>query len=163
MLSCIESRAMRFVPKLVLAVTSGQESRSCLETDGARTLHDHHPYGRLTFEEVLIKSSNIGMAKIGKKMGNERLHKYVKAFGFGDKTGIDISGEDPGIVQPYGRWTSFTTTSIPMGQEIAVTPLQMARAFCVFANRLQPGPVSANGLAIQLSPEALEQPGNRTS
>ena len=103
-------------------------------TDGARVLHDHHPYGRLTFVEVLTKSSNIGMAKIGKKMGNERLHKYVKAFGFGDKTGIDLSGEDPGIVQPFARWTSFTTTSIPMGQEIAVTPLQMARAFCVFAN-----------------------------
>ena len=103
-------------------------------TDGARTLHDHHGYGHLTFVEVLTKSSNIGMAKIGKKMGNERLHKYVKAFGFGDKTGIDLSGEDPGIVQPFGRWTSFTTTSIPMGQEIAVTPLQMARAFCVFAN-----------------------------
>lgn len=102
--------------------------------DGARVLHDHHPYGHLTFEEVLIKSSNIGMAKIGKKMGNDRLHKYVKAFGFGDKTGIDISGEDPGIVQPFARWTSFTTTSIPMGQEIAVTPLQLARAFCVFAN-----------------------------
>ncbi|MEK6642489.1 MAG: penicillin-binding protein 2 [Planctomycetota bacterium] len=102
--------------------------------EGARVLHDHHPYGNLTFEEVLIKSSNIGMAKIGRKMGNQRLHKYVKAFGFGDKTGIDITGEDPGIVQPFNRWTSFTTSSIPMGQEIAVTPLQMARAFCVFAN-----------------------------
>ncbi len=102
--------------------------------EGARVLHDHHPYGVLSFEDVLIKSSNIGMAKIGRKMGNERLHKYVKAFGFGEKTGIDISGEDPGIVQPFNRWTSFTTSSIPMGQEIAVTPLQLARAFCVFAN-----------------------------
>jgi cell division protein FtsI/penicillin-binding protein 2 len=102
--------------------------------DGARTLHDHHPYGHLSFEEVLIKSSNIGMAKIGKRMGNDRLHKYVKAFGFGEKTGIDLAGEDPGIVQPFARWNTFTTTSVPMGQEIGVTPLQLARAFCVFAN-----------------------------
>jgi cell division protein FtsI/penicillin-binding protein 2 len=102
--------------------------------DGARVLHDHHPYGVLTFEEVLIKSSNIGVAKIGKKMGNQRLHQYVRAFGFGEKTGIDLSGEDPGIVQPFTRWNSFTTTSIPMGHEIGVTPLQLARAFAVFAN-----------------------------
>jgi cell division protein FtsI/penicillin-binding protein 2 len=102
--------------------------------DGARLLHDHHPYGNLSFEEVLIKSSNIGMAKIGKKLGNQRLYKYMKAFGFGSKTGIDLVGEDPGLLQSYNRWTSFSTTSIPMGQEIGTTPLQLARAFCVFAN-----------------------------
>lgn len=102
--------------------------------DGVRVLHDHHPYGMLTFDEVIIKSSNIGMAKIGKKMGNRKLFDYVKAFGFGSKSGIDLDGEDPGIVLPYSRWGPFTTTSIPIGQEVAVTPIQMATAFSAFAN-----------------------------
>lgn len=103
-------------------------------TDGARTLRDHHPYDYLSFEEVIIKSSNIGMAKIGKRMGNEQLNHYVRLFGFGQKTGLDILGEDPGIVRPFSRWNSFTTTSIPMGQEIGVTPIQMARAFSALSN-----------------------------
>lgn len=102
--------------------------------DGARLLHDHHPYGMLTFEQIIIKSSNIGMGKIGKRLGNERLYKYVKAFGFGDKTGVDLEGEDPGLVRPLHRWNSFTTTSVPMGQEVGVTALQLARGFSAFAN-----------------------------
>lgn len=102
--------------------------------DGPRTLHDHHPYGFLTFEDVLIRSSNIGMGKIGKRLGNERLFKCVRAFGFGEKTGIDLSGESPGIVRRLSQWNAYSTTSIPMGQEIAVTPLQLIRAFCAFAN-----------------------------
>ncbi len=101
---------------------------------GIRTLHDHHPYGMLSFEDIVIKSSNVGMAKIGMRMGNRKLYDHVKAFGFGKKTGIDLEGEDPGILLPFNRWGPFTTTSIPMGQEIGVTPLQLARAFCAFAN-----------------------------
>ena len=102
--------------------------------DGPRTLRDHHPHDYLSFEEILIKSSNIGMGKIGKRLGNERLHHYVKAFGFGEKTGIDLQAEDPGIVRRLSRWNTYSTTSIPMGQEIGVTPMQLARAFCTFAN-----------------------------
>lgn len=102
--------------------------------DDHRTLNDHHPYGFLTFEEVLIKSSNIGMGKIGRRLGNTLIHKYVRAFGFGEATGIDLAGEDMGILQPLSRWTTFSTTSLPMGQEIAVTPLQLIRGFCAFAN-----------------------------
>ena len=102
--------------------------------DGQRVLHDHHPYGLLTFEEVVIKSSNIGMAKIGKRLGNEKLYEYVKAFGFGEKTGVGLAGEDSGIVRPLARWDTYTTTSVPMGYEVAVTPLQLARAFCSWAN-----------------------------
>ncbi|MFQ5428940.1 MAG: peptidoglycan D,D-transpeptidase FtsI family protein [Phycisphaerae bacterium] len=102
--------------------------------DGSRTLRDHHPYDFLTFEEIIIRSSNIGMGKLGKRLGNALIYKYVKAFGFGEKTGIDLEAEDPGILRPLPRWNDFSTTSIPMGQEIAVTPLQLTRAFCVFAN-----------------------------
>jgi cell division protein FtsI/penicillin-binding protein 2 len=102
--------------------------------DGKRLLHDHHPYSSLTFEEVLTKSSNIGMGKLGKRLGNKRLYETLRRFGFGERTGIDLAGESPGIVLPLESWTSYSTTSIPMGQEIGVTPLQLCRAFCVFAN-----------------------------
>ncbi len=102
--------------------------------EGRRTVHDHKPFGFLTFEEVLIKSSNIGMGKIGKRLGNDRIYECVKAFGFGEKTGIDLEGEDGGIVRPFKRWNEFSTISLPFGHEIAVTPLQLVRAFCVFAN-----------------------------
>lgn len=103
-------------------------------THGARTLKDHHRYDFLTFEEVLIKSSNIGMGKIGQRMGNAMLYRYVKAFGFGEKTGVGLDGESAGIVHPLSTWGPFSTTSIPMGQEISVTPLQLCRAYCAFAN-----------------------------
>jgi len=102
--------------------------------DGKRLLHDHHPYGVLSLEDVMVKSSNIGMAKIGKRMGARRLFDYVTSFGFGQRTGIDLLGEDPGIVRPFSVWNDFSVTSIPMGQEIGVTPLQMTRAFACFAN-----------------------------
>ncbi|HKQ47505.1 MAG TPA: penicillin-binding protein 2 [Phycisphaerae bacterium] len=118
----------------VVRLGEGFDCENGAWTDGVRTLHDHHPYGLLSFEDVVIKSSNVGMAKIGKRLGNKKLYDYVKAFGFGRKTGIDLEGEDPGILQSFNRWGPFSTTSIPIGQEIGATPLQMARAFCAFAN-----------------------------
>ncbi len=102
--------------------------------DGKRVLHDHRAYTNLSFEDVLAKSSNIGMGKLGKRLGNKRLRAALKAFGFGEKTGVDIAGESPGIVPAPHEWTSFSTTSVPMGHEISVTPLQVIRAFCAFAN-----------------------------
>ena len=104
---------------------------------GSRNLHDHHPYGDLTFEQIVIKSSNIGMAILGQRLGNERMHRYLSApygFGFGSRTGIELDGEDPGMLLPLRRWTTFSTTSVPMGQEVAVTPLQLATAFCAIVN-----------------------------
>ena len=83
---------------------------------------------------MLVKSSNIGMAKIGTRLGKERLHAYIKQFGFGEKTGIDLQAEDRGILRPLDRWDDYSVTSVPMGQEIAVTAVQLVRAFCVFAN-----------------------------
>ncbi len=99
-----------------------------------RIIHDVHPYGRLTFPEVLIKSSNIGTVKIAMRLGQELLYKYIKEFGFGDKTGIDFPGEVNGILRPTEKWSSFSITSIPYGQEVAATALQMVRAISVIAN-----------------------------
>ena len=102
---------------------------------GGRTLHDHGSgYDNLSFEDIVVKSSNIGMAIIGQRMGNAHLYRSLRSFGFGQATGIDLPGESPGIVAPLNKWTSYSTTSIPMGQEIGVTALQLLRAFSAIAN-----------------------------
>ena len=88
----------------------------------------------MTFEEIVSRSSNIGMAIIGQRMGNPAIHEIVCRFGFGQPTGIDFPGEASGGVLPLSRWTSYSTTSVPMGQEIAVTPLQLITAFCAIIN-----------------------------
>ncbi len=99
-----------------------------------RIIHDVHPYGMLTVPGVLIKSSNIGTVQIGMKLGQERLYRYITAFGFGIKTGIDFPGEVNGILRPTSQWSKFSITSIPFGQEVAATAIQMLRAICVIAN-----------------------------
>lgn len=101
---------------------------------GGRVLNDHHPYGVLSLTDVLVKSSNIGMAKIGTKMTNAELFRTVLAFGFGRPTGIDLPGEVSGIVRPLRQWNSYSTGSVPMGQELAVTPLQLITAHASLAN-----------------------------
>lgn len=102
---------------------------------GRRVLHDHHRYGMLSLTDVLVKSSNIGMAKIGERMGNERLWTASTLFGFGRKTGIELPGELPGILRPLKAWTSYSTGSIPMGHELATTPLQLITAHAALANQ----------------------------
>jgi cell division protein FtsI (penicillin-binding protein 3) len=102
---------------------------------GKRLVHDTHPYGTLSFTEVIAKSSNIGAAKLGLMLGIDKLHSYVRGFGFGEMTGLELPGEAAGIVRPRPLWrTSSTVVSVSFGHEIAVTPVQLARAFCVFAN-----------------------------
>jgi cell division protein FtsI/penicillin-binding protein 2 len=101
---------------------------------GSRLLHDHHPYGRLSLTDVLVKSSNIGMAKIGERLQNGQLYEALVAFGLGRKTGCGLPGELEGTVRPLGQWTSYSTGSIPMGQELSVTPLQLIAAHAALAN-----------------------------
>jgi cell division protein FtsI/penicillin-binding protein 2 len=101
---------------------------------GPRLLHDHHPYGLLSTGDVLVKSSNIGMAKIGERLGLDGLFSATASFGFGSRTGIELPGELQGIVQPRKNWNVYSLGSIPMGQEIACTPLQLITAHAVLAN-----------------------------
>ena len=107
---------------------------------GSRRMRDTHANGTLTFEDVLIKSSNIGMGHIGTRLGNNALYEYVRAYGFGSRTGISLPGESAGIVAPLRKWSSYSRTSIPIGQELAVTPIQLATAFAALVNggKLQP-------------------------
>jgi cell division protein FtsI (penicillin-binding protein 3) len=102
---------------------------------GRRVLHDHHPYGRLSVSDVVAKSSNIGAAKIGGVLlGAERLWKVADAFGFGRRTGADLTPESPGTLHPLARWNDFSITSVPMGHEISVTALQLVVAMSAIAN-----------------------------
>lgn len=101
---------------------------------GGRILHDHRPHGTLTFREVIEKSSNIGVTKIAQIIGKEELYKFIRLFGFGELTGIDLPGEVVGMVRPLGVWTPMSISSVPIGQEIAVTSIQLVRATAVIAN-----------------------------
>jgi cell division protein FtsI/penicillin-binding protein 2 len=101
---------------------------------GYRTLHDAHAYGLLTLDETIVNSSNIAAAKIGLMLGIEGVHAAVTAFGFGERTGIDLPGEVRGLVRPKDRWTKDSLLSVPMGQEIAITPLQLVTAYTALIN-----------------------------
>jgi cell division protein FtsI/penicillin-binding protein 2 len=94
----------------------------------------NHNYGVLSFTDVLVKSSNVGAIKIGLGVGTERLGRYVRRFGFGDRLSGDLPGETRGMVSDPGRWGVSTLASVSMGYEIGVTPLQMAAAFSAVAN-----------------------------
>src|SRR5581483_3531546 len=98
-------------------------------------LHDHERYGVLTVKNIITKSSNIGAAKVGIKMGQDRLYSYIRDFGFGERTGIPLPGESRGILHPIKDWYKVSIAQIPMGQGISVTPLQMAMAMCAVANK----------------------------
>jgi cell division protein FtsI (penicillin-binding protein 3) len=95
-------------------------------------------FGELAVREVLVKSSNIGMAKIGQRMGKDKLYNGLKLFGFGKETGIDLPGEAPGLLWPPQKWTGYSVTRIPFGQEITVTAIQLVKAFCMLANGGRP-------------------------
>ncbi|MCI0498697.1 MAG: penicillin-binding protein 2 [Planctomycetales bacterium] len=94
----------------------------------------NHQYGIFSVREILIHSSNIGMAKIGLKMGQKNLYNGLKLFGFSEKTGIDLAGEETGLLRPLSKWSGWSVTRIPFGHEISVTGIQICRAYCVLAN-----------------------------
>jgi len=99
-----------------------------------RSLRDTRGHGTISWAEVLVQSSNIGMAQIGEDMPVRDMHAAVTRFGFGRPTGSGLPGEATGIVRPAKQWNHYSQTSIPMGQEVAVTPLQMIRAFAAIAH-----------------------------
>lgn len=123
---------------------------------GSRTIHDVHAYGSLTMHEVISKSSNIGMGMIGNRCGIEKLYQFVRGFGFGEPTGIELPGEHGGLVHTLNNWTSYSLQSVPIGQEIGVTPIQLVTAFSVFCNggilyrpRVTRGVISASGETLE--------------
>ncbi len=98
------------------------------------TFHDVHPLGEVAFADVIAESSNIGMIKVVSLLQPQILHNYIRYFGFGATTGIDLPGESAGIVHPPSRWSGLSMGSIPIGQEIGVTAVQLAQAYAAIAN-----------------------------
>lgn len=102
-------------------------------TDYGRAIRDVTPKPYLTWREVLIHSSNIGMVQGAQRHSFSAMRSDLMRFGFGQRVNIGLPGESPGIVTPPSKWSKYTQTSIASGYEIAVTPLQITRAFCAFA------------------------------
>lgn len=99
-----------------------------------RLPRDHHPLGKISVREVVSKSSNRGAAQLGILLGDRRLFRYCRAFGFGGQTGLGFRGERKGILHPPHRWDGLTITRLPMGHAVSVTPVQMHMAMTAVAN-----------------------------
>ncbi len=144
---------------------------------GGRALHDHHGYGEISVQDVLVKSSNIGAAKLALSVGDQKFYEYIRRFGFGERTGIELPGEIPGVIRPPQSWSKISITRIPMGHEVGVTPLQMTVAMAAIANggklvtpRIVKSITKANGEIVStfsptilrqvISPETAQKIGN---
>ncbi|MBA2731548.1 MAG: transpeptidase family protein [Acidobacteria bacterium] len=103
-------------------------------TVAGRLIRDHHAFGSLTLTEALAKSSNVAAIKLGLRVGDDSMHDYMTRFGFGCKTGVELQGETDGILRKVKNWQPSSMGSLAIGQEIGVTPLQMAAAFGTLAN-----------------------------
>jgi cell division protein FtsI (penicillin-binding protein 3) len=99
-----------------------------------KNFRDHKRFGVLSFPEVIIHSSNVGTIQIGQRLGRRHLYKTIKAFGFGQKTGIDLPAEEKGIFRSASSWSRISLASLSIGYEISVTPIQMLQAINTVAN-----------------------------
>jgi len=99
-------------------------------------IHEHggNKYGSMSFEEVMLHSSNVGAIRVGLSLGDDRFYRYIRRFGFGERTGIQLPGETSGMLRRTSRWSQVSAPSIAIGQEIGVTPLQVVTAFATIAN-----------------------------
>src|SRR5262249_30615971 len=130
-----------------------------------RVLHDHESYGVLSVKNIIMHSSNIGAAKIGIKMGEDRLAEYITDYRFGTRNGGGLAREIPRIYHPGHKWSKVSIAQIPMGQGIAVTRLQMTMTMCAIANRgwsVRPMIVSRlededGNVVAQYSPQRIRQ------
>jgi cell division protein FtsI (penicillin-binding protein 3) len=115
-------------------------------------IRDSKPHGLLPVWGVLAESSDVGAIKIALRLGEDRFYKYIRAYGFGQQTGIELPGETRGLTKPVSRWSKVSIAAISMGQEIGISPLQLAGLISTFANdgvwvapRIVAGPVEAQG------------------
>ncbi|MEE9403615.1 MAG: penicillin-binding protein 2 [Algisphaera sp.] len=116
-------------------------------------LRDAHPHGLITWADVLKVSSNIGMAVVAERMGKQLVHDVVKSYGFGSTTQSGLPGEVAGLLRPAAKWSFADVTRVPMGQGVAVTGVQITRAFCAIAN---------DGILVNPTIEARD-PQNKTA
>jgi cell division protein FtsI/penicillin-binding protein 2 len=133
-----------------------------------RTIHDAEPRGTetLSVDQILSRSSNVGVVTIAEALGTERISRWIHRFGFGRPTGIEFPGETKGLVLPPTRWSGSTIGNVPIGQGIAVTPLQMVAAYGAIANKgiwVQPHLVERIAGQPPVEPERRRVVSSRTA
>jgi cell division protein FtsI/penicillin-binding protein 2 len=161
--------------KIVVAAAALNEHKVSLDSEifcengvwnfGGTPLHDHAAYADLSVKDILVKSSNIGAAKLAVSLGDQKFYEYIRRFGFGERTGIELPGEIAGLVHSPRSWSKISITHIPMGHEVGVTPLQMSVAMSTIANggklvtpRLVKSVTTADGKTItSFSPTIVRQ------
>ena len=122
-----------------------------------RRIHDWKPFGMLAVSDILAHSSDVGAIKIALRLGDERLYRYIRGYGFGQQTGIELPGETRGLAKPLNRWSKVSIGAISMGQEIGVSPLQLAAMVSTLANDGQwvPTRIVAATTAPQSTPQMI--------
>lgn len=105
-----------------------------IHISGRHGIRDHKPFADLTFTDVMAKSSNVGAIKVGLRLDDDYFYDTIRRFGFGEKTGVRLPGEQRGALSPPSRWSKLSKPSMSMGQEISVTPLQMLAAVAAVGN-----------------------------
>lgn len=118
----------------VISPTDGFNCENGSFSIGGITIHDTHRYGYLSVSDVLKYSSNIGAAKIGRKLGQERLARYLRGFGIGERTGIDLPGESPGNLRDKSRWFDADLATVSFGQGVSASAIQLAAGYSAIAN-----------------------------
>jgi cell division protein FtsI (penicillin-binding protein 3) len=127
-------------------------------------IHDAKPHGLLTVSGILAKSSDVGAIKIALRLGEDRFYKYIRDFGFGQQTGIELPGETRGLTKPVSRWSKVSIGAISMGQEIGITPLQLVGLISTIANDgvwVAPRIVAATTEPRRTPQTVVFQPGNQ--
>ena len=124
-------------------------------------IHDSRPHGLLSVSDIIAESSDVGAIKVAMRLGNERFYKYIRAFGFGQTTGIELPGETRGLAKPVDRWSKISFASISMGQEVGVSAVQLAALISTIANdgvrvppRIVAGTIAAQK-AFQNNPQTI--------
>jgi cell division protein FtsI (penicillin-binding protein 3) len=127
-------------------------------------IRDHKPFGHLTVEQVLQNSSGVGAIKLGMRLGDRRLYEYLRRFGFGSPTGVELPGEAAGLTKPAERWSKISIGAVSMGQEVGITALQLVQAVGAIANNGMLAPPHVVDSTFQAGEEpvrAAREPGRR--
>src|SRR5580700_873791 len=122
-------------------------------------IRDSKPHGVLSVADIIAESSDVGAIKVALRLGDERFYKYIRAFGFGQQTGIELPGETRGLTKPVERWSKVSIGAISMGQEIGISPLQLASLISTIANDgvHVPPRIVAGTLSPQTAPQNAPQ------
>ena len=125
-------------------------------------IRDSKPHGMLSVADILAESSDVGAIKVALRLGDERFYKYIRAFGFGQKTGIELPSETAGLTKPVERWSKVSIGAISMGQEIGISPLQLMSLISTIANdgvhvppRIVSGTIAAGTIDAQNTPQTV--------